>query len=527
MHQALLMSVSKSRFLSVFILVMAIVVAGTYDLTGQITFSHRFFYDYVSVASNVVELPEGYLISGVAHELVPDALIRRQFFRKIDHNGNVLSSELIGNDSLEFLNFGNVNTWVSDEVFLIGTTSYIDGINHASLFWLSSTGEVFFRKDYLSPSFDADNLFSQWMQPTDVCSNENGDIFLSAIVASPTTGSDYCVFKIDQDGDVVWTYLHATIAEPDACYEIKPTADGGVLISMTEENVIEDFILSKLIELDSEGQVLNIQEMPLEPTINDFVLVGESIVVATLRVEGWLHVTGHVYKTGLNGQLEWETNLGGDAAIEQQMYHVVESNDNAYIFAGNRFESIPDNDQNDGLYNWYGWLVKVDDDGMVVWDRRYRYVISTQDEHKVYDLKATNDGGFIFCGQATDHDFDNPDVELPIQQAWVVKVDQYGCLVPDCHVGVEEFAKREGLFKIGPNPVSQGDLLHIYVTDIQSLSQASIEVHDMQGKLVTSIQDLASSVTYILPIDDIPVGTYVVSLLDRGLVVDSEKLVVR
>ncbi len=521
------MSVSKSRFLSVFILVMTIVVSGTYDLTGQITFSHRFFYDNATVASNVIELPESYLVSGLATDFSSGTLRYRQFFRQIDFEGNLSDFQIVGNDSLEFANFENVNTGTLENQLVLGTTGYLNGVRHGTLFWLNTEGDVMLRKDYLSPYFDADIDASHWIQPTDICANADGDIFVSAQIFTSETANDFCVFKLDPVGQLVWTYIHAVSSDLDVCLSMLATSLGGVWLAITEEVLEENTAASKLVELNANGELINSQEMPFYTTMNDFILVDESIVVATFRKESTWHLTGHVYKAGLNGDLEWETNLGGDASIEQQMYHIVESPDGSYVVGGHHFESIPENDELEGYYNWHGWLVKLSDDGDVIWDRRFHPVISKSDDHKMYDLKATSDGGYIFCGQATDNDTSNPDIELPSQQAWVVKVDQYGCLVPGCHVGVEEFAKREGLFKIGPNPVSQGDLLNIYVTDIQSLSQASIEVHDMQGKLVTSIQDLASSVTYILPIDDIPVGTYVVSLLDRGLVVDSEKLVVR
>jgi len=144
-------------------------------------------------------------------------------------------------------------------------------------------------------------------------------------------------------------------------------------------------------------------------------------------------------------------------------------------------------------------------------------VVSLNDQHYANDLKATPDGGVIFCGQATDLSGDPNDVLNPPQQGWICKLDACGCLVPSCDpnciVGVEEKATEEfHAFKVGPNPAN--DLLNIYLppNSISENKQAQFVFYDMQGKVIKTFQPHRDDVTYIVDVADLPVGNYLLQL---------------
>jgi hypothetical protein len=516
----------KSRLIQFFTLI------GVFSMLSighaQNTFAKRFYLDHVTVASNVIEIPDGYIVSGIAGVVSTGLFYNRQFFVLLDADGNQLDNSVVGNYGQQFLNFNNVNTRISSTEMIVGTTCSIDGIKHGTLFWIDEDGNTIDQRDYLSPSYDAEIPVTNWMVLTDICINTEGYIYFSAQIGGEETGNDFCILKLNTNGDIIWTYINATSASYDLCYSIGSSPVGGVVLAVIEYGANTETVV-KIIELDGNGEEISIQEMPLSTTINDFVITDESIVVATYRKEpSFLHTTGHSYKASLNGELEWERNFGGDINPEQRMHHVVNSQDGAYVFGGNHFEDYQQEPEINGTYNWYGWLVKVDDEGDILWERNYHYVTSQLDEHKMYDLKATSDGGYIFCGEATDHDYTNPEVELPIQQAWVVKVDGCGCLVPGCDpncvVSVPEMTidYENTHFLVGPNPATQ--FLNIHVLSPHRTSR-QIVLHNLQGKELTSFPAPEGNTTYMLNIEDYPAGVYLLSLIENGKTVQTERVV--
>jgi hypothetical protein len=78
-------------------------------------------------------------------------------------------------------------------------------------------------------------------------------------------------------------------------------------------------------------------------------------------------------------------------------------------------------------------------------------------DHYFYDLERTLDGGFIMAGTAFDS-------LLVSQDAWLVKVDSFGCLVPGCQIFdglAEQFTDMGAALTLYPNPVVAGEPLNV------------------------------------------------------------------
>ncbi len=105
--------------------------------------------------------------------------------------------------------------------------------------------------------------------------------------------------------------------------------------------------------------------------------------------------------------------------------------------------------------NTYGSLFKCDLAGELVWRRVYQ--TNAQTDHYFYDVERTLDGGFIMAGTAFDS-------LLISQDAWLVKVDSFGCLVPGCQIfdGLEEqFTDLGAALTLFPNPVLAGQPFNV------------------------------------------------------------------
>jgi hypothetical protein len=102
-----------------------------------------------------------------------------------------------------------------------------------------------------------------------------------------------------------------------------------------------------------------------------------------------------------------------------------------------------------------GRLTMVDLSGDLLWDRAYQ--TNGVADHYFYDVERTLDGGFIMAGTTFDS-------LLISQDAWLVKVDSFGCLVPGCQIfdGLhEQFTDLTNALTIYPNPVTAGSMLQV------------------------------------------------------------------
>ena len=228
------------------------------------------------------------------------------------------------------------------------------------------------------------------------------------------------------------------------------------------------------------------------------------------------------------GQVIWDTimGVGENLWFQNQFYKVVHSGDGAYVAGGTKKEYLPEEEVTDatGETRSQGWLVKIDDDGEVIWERKYHFIDSPDDEHTLNDLKATSDGGYIFCGESTDEAWDEGFTEGPAQQGWLVKVDEYGCLVEDCQltdgINVIEQEGTIDYFKAGPIPA--GDFLNIYQSATAHFS--TYQLINTQGQVVEEFSALSKGSTMMVDVSKLSAGSYQLVLRDGNAVLQSEKI---
>ncbi|MFN0030740.1 MAG: T9SS type A sorting domain-containing protein [Flavobacteriales bacterium] len=236
----------------------------------------------------------------------------------------------------------------------------------------------------------------------------------------------------------------------------------------------------------------------------------------------------------------------GDYTDYDPLWHhpsnIVQTCDSNYV-AGGTWLSAPGSEeiiegQNNPDYDEFAHIVKFErNTGDIVWERKYRFLEIYRDQHTLVDMKATPDGGVIFCGEARDayHIYDPP-----YQQGWLVKLDECGCLVPGCDTLCQYvcnvptdttdssfFPVFTSHFIIGPNPAS--DFINIYYGPSPTLPQGkgvAFDIHDVQGKLVYSFVPTTTETTYMMSTEILAAGMYVISLRNGDEVVEQRKVVV-
>ncbi|MCO6490179.1 MAG: T9SS type A sorting domain-containing protein, partial [Phaeodactylibacter sp.] len=124
-------------------------------------------------------------------------------------------------------------------------------------------------------------------------------------------------------------------------------------------------------------------------------------------------------------------------------------------------------------------------------------------------------------------------VNAPRQQGWLLKVDEYGCLVPGCELvsGVEG-PKSSDDFKssddysllLYPNPVAEA--LQVYFSGPAG-SEHHFRILDAQGREWRRFSTRLSEVTLLVEVGELPGGVYYLQCLREGQVVWVEGFVKR
>lgn len=167
-----------------------------------------------------------------------------------------------------------------------------------------------------------------------------------------------------------------------------------------------------------------------------------------------------------------------------------------------------------------GLLLRTTANGDSLWMRNYAYHDSVIDQGtgRFWDVLPTDDGGCIAAG-VTYNPFDTGYPPGYSQDAWVVKVDSFGCIVPGCQLldGITEQVTNLGdALRLWPNPVS--GQLHVGLSlpgSFKTTGPLTLSVTSLAGQLVLQ-QHVPTSVPGEVELDvsALAAGTYALHLSD-------------
>ncbi len=404
-----------------------------------------------------------------------------------------------------------------------------------------------------SPFLDSTWIDSDFMNYQFSTLSKDTCLFHSIGVWKPeTTGNDVCIKKFSPTGEELWTYIYATYAEVDACYALLPQDDDGVIAGITEGVWAgNDYGYSRFTKIDAQGNeewVIDSRDLIPNNVYGTHCLIADganliscgSFKVADLEASG----KAKIIKFDLEGSLIWQREYGEYTDYNvywQKLTNIVQTCDSNYVAGGDWYTWTPTPDiDDDDESHWDAYIVKLDrDNGEIIWERNFHYLEVPNDQHKLVDMKATLDGGVIFCGEsrdATNTSDANYEIEYPRQQGWLVKLDECGCLVPGCDslcsyldCGTTDttfFPTFSNYFIVGPNPASQ--FINIFLGSLDSLSLESLnfELHDVQGRLVYSFKPTTAETTYMLSTGNFAGGLYVLTLKQNNQVLQQNKIAI-
>ncbi len=503
---------------------------------GQERFNVRYDSGFPNTLfKSVIEIDGGYFTTGFLGDTLGFNNGRPTIYARFDYNGSLLFQKTIGGEEpFHLRRIGSQNPdlqFLNDSTLIhSGVTYDAEGVRQGFIMKVSQEGDTLAMNRFHSPNYPGEDIGSIYNSMTTLRCQiaTDGNILVSSSFANdPVTQHDIIIQKYTPEGALLWTYEHISDQPSEYVTALIPTEDGGGIFEVYD--IVEEGVSgrSHFFRCDNQGNLLweyftdvaeNFGAVPC-------ALLEEEFLICSVHQKDLVyphHWASQLMKMDTTGVVHWRTSVWeNDFNHRHYSSKVVKSEDGNYVLSGVYNVGLPNtNDDSSSAF-----LAKINTEGERIWRRKYKYIDTGDDIHKLNDLKATSDGGYVFCGESNIINNDTLDLPGPQQQGWIVKVDEYGCLVEGCEIYdyVEEIGDihTEEYIKIGPIPAQ--DVLNIY--QIKKLPpDAFIEIIDMNGKQVKSFHIETQGTTLMVDISFLPAGQYLINLIDRGLVLQSERV---
>lgn len=179
-------------------------------------------------------------------------------------------------------------------------------------------------------------------------------------------------------------------------------------------------------------------------------------------------------------------------------------------------------------YDTTGWravIYRYMPDGQERWHRYYSFLQNPDAVHDLMDVESTTDGGFVLTGTAR-LNLNYPTV------AWVLRLDQYGCLEPGCQsLGVNSLlvGLPDGALQCSPVPAE--DHVNVVVDlppEVNVTGRLRLVITNLEGRNMLQAEVKGPfPVARSVDVSSWTPGTYVVHLADGTRLLGSRKIVVQ
>ena len=223
---------------------------------------------------------------------------------------------------------------------------------------------------------------------------------------------DVYVVRTDEKGGQLWSKTFGG-TQCDYAWAVQQTKDGGFIVAGGTESYGAGLYDVYLIKLDSFGN--EIWEKTYGGTGSDCAYAvrqlddGGYLVVGNTDSFGAVNPDVYLIKMDGDGKMIWQKTYGGKGS--DYGWSLLKAEDGGYLIAGEK-EIV--SDQGGGFA---AYLIKVGHDGNELWEKTY----AKKSGSSFYAISQANDGGFILTGkkESTRGGYD----------LYVVKTDRNGALV--------------------------------------------------------------------------------------------------
>ncbi len=231
---------------------------------------------------------------------------------------------------------------------------------------------------------------------------------------------------------------------------------------------------------------------------------------------------------GMRTSYAWAIGLNDDGEILWQKFHnpnnqslwgdVIASPDGNFYACGGERDYITFDNQNNIQYLQYGTVSKLSPTGDLLWHRRYTVEVPNAHYDEFDYVLPTSDGGLLCIGVTFSGD-------STYQDAWIIKLDDKGCLEPGCDSLSSTVLLPMGAgqpFTIAPNP-SHG-LFRLMAKDL-SAPITNAQVLALNGQTVWQQQG-GEATELLLDLTARPAGTYILTFMQGGVLYGRQLVVI-
>jgi len=271
------------------------------------------------------------------------------------------------------------------------------------------------------------------------------------------------ILKVDENGKLKWEKIDGS-----TIYSIQETKDGGIIAGGHKSRdpwaIKLDNSGEKEWEVVVKSDSFNIIYSLMQTSDEGYILSGTSPVFPE---NGEPHWDASILKLDKSGNIEWEKIYGGSES--ERANSIEQTSDGGYIVAVSTKSLDGDVKGNYGGEDF--WIMKLDDDGDMVWQQNY----GGSDSDIPHSIHETNDGGFIVAGETLSSDGD-VDKDEGYPSFWIVKLTPIASSINENSTIINS--------SINPNPVN--DEINISYK-LEKAGKVSIDIVDLQGNVVLSI----------------------------------------
>jgi len=291
---------------------------------------------------------------------------------------------------------------------VLGFSNSMDGdlvgkntaVNDYWLLKLDATGNLEWNKTFGGSKDDRGQSLTQ--------TNDGGYILTGYAMSDDGDGSnnegfhDNWIVKLDASGTIEWEKSFG-FSGHDHSYDIIQTEDGGYFFIG-----FLDITAARADGYNEKGQYLT------------------------------RHGVGEFWGTKIDaqGNIQWRKYFGG--SNNDRAHAVVQANDGGFVMAG--FSESDDFDISDTKGSYDFWVVKITGTGAMVWERSF----GGSGIEISYDIAKTCDNGYVITGNTFSQDTDvtNNNGESDV---WLIKIDDEGTLVWEKTFGGSQFDAAQGV----------------------------------------------------------------------------------
>ncbi len=399
----------------------------------------------------------------------------------------------------EFLGWADCCDSVIDGGFVVGGSSqqYWTGLDEARLVRFNTQGDSIWSRSFGSPG-------AFWLGQQAKHTSDGG--FLICGNTDAVSYQDAFAIKTDGGGNEQWRHTYGVGGVVTEAFSAVVELSDGYLLTGRSRPQADDGDMY-VVRVNMAGDEIWTQEwggIYDDAQVHSYLCAEGSVLLAGgygYADDGESTVPYLAKLDTADGSLIWEGEYG-EPRFGTLFFAAKECPNTDFIACGVTYEGGHEQ----------GLLLRATSEGDSLWMRNYSYYDEVIDScrGRFWDVLPIEDGGFIMSGFANGP-FGGPYPPGYSQDAWVVKVDSMGCVVPGCDAtGVTEIITNlNDALTVYPNPahgqVQVGITLPISLRNGQALQLTFVSasgqvvlVHAAQeGSNEVDIRALASGLYYV------------------------------